>query len=336
VRRLSILTPMPRSNSVQDRYENMAGRIVLTTSPAETLLTPPSFLVAQSKYIIAHRVVFILVGLGLLALQLIGASTNPLDVPVLAALVILVLGVPHGAFDVALWQSDRRAASSRDLAVMLVKYVTSAALFFSLWLIIPEFALPVFLGISIYHFSGDWTKDLDLAPRLIVTSAMITAPAGLFREEVVEIFSWLAPDETAYLIGTIMAAVSVPLLQASIVVIALLAIHRIWVAAELMILLSLAWLTPPLLFFLAYFCGLHSVRHMLETHQQLRCRTARAFFLAAWPYAPLAILGTLLGAFTLSSLPLGPAILGMVFMALGSLTVPHIIVVEASARRAAA
>ncbi|MEM6498254.1 MAG: Brp/Blh family beta-carotene 15,15'-dioxygenase [Pseudomonadota bacterium] len=298
-------------------------------------MSPESYSVAQPQSITAHRALFVLVGLGLLALHLIGASTNPLDAPVLSALVILVLGVPHGAFDVALWQSDQRAANSQDLAIMLVKYISLAALFFGLWLIVPELALPVFLGISIYHFSGDWSKDLDLAPRLIATSAMIAAPAGLFREEVVEIFSWLAPEDTARLLGMIMAALSVPLLQASVVVIALLAIHRTWVAAELAVVLSLAWLMPPLLFFLVYFCGLHSVRHMLETHQQLRCRTVGEFVFAAWPYAPLAIFGTLLGAVTLSSLPLGPAMLGTVFMALGSLTVPHIIVVEASGRHAA-
>jgi len=307
----------------------------LSIPPAGAPLTPPSHSVVQSKYISAHRVVFVLVGLCLLALHLIGASTNPLDVPVLAALVILVLGVPHGAFDVALWQADRRAFSSQELAIMLLKYVSLAALFFGLWLIVPELALPVFLGISIYHFSGDWSRDLDSAPRLIVTSAMIAAPAGLFREEVVEIFSWLAPDDTARLIGMTMAALSVPLLQASVVVIALLVIHRSWLAAELTTVLALAWLTPPLLFFLVYFCGLHSVRHMLETHQHLRCRTVGEFVFAAWPYAPFAILGTLLGAVTCFSLPLGPAMLGMVFMALGSLTVPHIIVVEASGRHSA-
>jgi Brp/Blh family beta-carotene 15,15'-monooxygenase len=181
---------------------------------------------------------------------------------------------------------------------------------------------------SIYHFSGDWDRDLDALPRLIVAAAMIAAPAALHRAQVVEIFSWLSPIEAATTTAVVMAAAAAPLLQASAVVIALLVVKRPLAAAELAVVLALAWLTPPLMFFLAYFCGLHSVRHMIETQEVLRIETFGAFVAATLPYAPLAVIGTIVGALVLSSLPPGPALISTIFMALGALTVPHIILIE--------
>lgn len=299
--------------------ENPADETSDRRVPLPALL-PPAFL--------NHRAVFVVVGAGLLALTISGVVINPLDMPLLAGAIILVLGVPHGAFDVAVW-TDRNGLGRRPaISTMLFGYVALAGGFFGLWLMAPALALPVFLAMSIYHFSGDWDHDLDRLPRLLVAAAMITAPAGLHRGEVVEIFSWLAPEPVANSVGLIMAAMALPLLQASVVVIALIASQRPWAAAELVVVLALAWLTPPMLFFLVYFCGLHSMRHMIETHQQLHSASVGAFFRSALPYAPLAIIGTLIGAFGMSTLPPGPALIGMIFMALGALTVPHIVVVE--------
>ncbi|MEO1282791.1 MAG: Brp/Blh family beta-carotene 15,15'-dioxygenase [Pseudomonadota bacterium] len=275
-----------------------------------------------------HRVAFIVCALVLLALIATGARVNPLDAPIIAGLLILFLGVPHGAFDVAIWKARRNSPTSGNVAAMLVRYVAFAISFFIIWLLAPALALPVFLIISIYHFSGDWVHDLEQIPRWIVAAAMLTAPAGLHRDEVVQIFSWLSPVETAETVGLVMAAVAIPLLQASTVAVALICMHRPWAAIEIVVVLGLAWVTPPMLFFLVYFCGLHSVRHMIETQRLIGARSVRRFLLAACPYAPLAIGGTLVGALSLSTLPPGPAILGAIFMALGALTVPHIIVID--------
>ncbi len=277
-----------------------------------------------------HRATFVVATLLILIFALRGNIFNPLDYPVITGFLILLLGVPHGAFDVAVWTAKNGLRGTRGIPEMLLRYIALAAGFFTLWLVAPAVALPVFLLMSIYHFSGDWHRDLNLVPRLIVAAAMISAPAGLFRAEVVEIFSWLAPDAIATAVGLVMATTAVPLLQASAVVVALHALHRPWAAAEIAVVLALAWLTPPLMFFLIYFCGLHSVRHMIETRHLLGSPNASAFFRAAFPYAALAIMGTLVGAFALSTLPPGPALIGAIFMALGALTVPHIVVVEMS------
>lgn len=275
-----------------------------------------------------HRAAFVVAALILVVFAIFGAVVNPLDMPVLTGLIILILGVPHGAFDVAIWSAKTGCRDSRGISAMLLRYIALASGFFCLWLLAPALALPVFIVMSIYHFSGDWARDLEVFPRLIVAAAIVSAPAGLHRAEVIEIFSWLSPDATAGTVGLVMAAAALPLLQASLVVIALVAVWRPWAAAEIAAVLALAWLTPPLMFFLVYFCALHSVRHMIETRHQLGMPTGRAFVLAAFPYAPLAIIGTLVGALTLSTLPIGPALIGTIFMALGALTLPHIVIID--------
>jgi Brp/Blh family beta-carotene 15,15'-monooxygenase len=146
---------------------------------------------------------------------------------------------------------------------------------------------------------------------------------------VLEIFAWLAPVETADTIGLVMATAAAPLLQASIVILVLVGFRQPWAAAELAAVLSLAWLMSPLMFFLVYFCGLHSVRHVIETRHLLNTPTPAAFLRMAFPYAPLAVTGVLAGAMVMSALPPGPALISTIFMALGALTIPHMIVVDA-------
>jgi Brp/Blh family beta-carotene 15,15'-monooxygenase len=278
-----------------------------------------------------HRLLFVVSAAALVTLDLGGVSVNPLDAPVLAGLAVLLLGVPHGALDVAIWKANNGRTRFRSVARMLLGYVALASAFLGLWLLVPSLILPTFLMMSCYHFSKDWDRDLNWIPRLILATAILTSPAVLHRAEVVEIFSWLSPESTADIVALIMAMMAVPLLQVSVFVIALLLTQRPGVAVELIAVLALAWLTPPLTFFIVYFCGLHSVRHVMETHRLLGMPPAREFLLAAFPYALVAIIGTLAAAFTLSVLPLGPALIGSVFMALGALTVPHMIIIDASA-----
>ncbi len=276
----------------------------------------------------AHRAVFVVAALALLAFSMGGAIPNPIDLPLLAGLAILILGVPHGAFDVALWTARNGGGSSHSVAAILFGYVVLAGGFFALWLLAPALALPVFILSSIYHFSGDWSRDLELFPRLVITAAIISAPAALHRAEVIEVFAWLSTDEIAATVATIMAAAAAPLLQSGLVVIVLVAVRRPWAAAELAAVLALAWLTPPLMFFLIYFCGLHSIRHVIETRDTLGVKSNYDFFAAAFPFAAIAICATLAGASMLFALPPGPALVGATFMALGALTLPHMIIVD--------
>ena len=275
-----------------------------------------------------HSGAFVGLGSVLLLALANGVALNPLDAPLAAGIIILLLGVPHGGFDVAIWRRRNPVAGRTALVRMLTAYISLAAGFFALWASVPELALPVFLMLAALHFAGDWDAALSILPRCTIAVAMICSPAILFQDDVIAIFNLLGPAEVSQSVALVMHVVAIPALQASAVIVGLLAVRDPLTAGEIAIVLALAVLSPPLVFFLVYFCGLHSVRHMIRVHRELAPQSARAYLLALWPYAPLAMLGTATAALVLSSLPVGAALLGMIFMALGALTVPHMLLID--------
>lgn len=277
-----------------------------------------------------HRVGFIIVGVLVLVTTGFGIQINPLDAPSIVAAIILLLGVPHGAFDVAVWQHRNMTAGRQSVIQMLALYTGLAGAAFGLWIVAPEITLPAFLMMSIYHFSHDWKPLLSKVHRWVIAVAMIASPAVFFSRDVIEIFNWLAPSDYSALVACVMQVVALPALLASAFIVSPLAQRDPLAAFEVVVVLALALLTPPMVFFIIYFCGLHSPRHIIGVHRELQPVNASSFLLAAWPYAPIAIAGTVMGAVLLSSLPVGSALLGTVFMALGALTVPHMLLIDRS------
>ena len=196
------------------------------------------------------------------------------------------------------------------------------------WLALPGLALPLFLAMAAYHFGGDWDKELELLPRLVIGAALICGPAIPHRGEVVEIFSWITPVATANKTAHLMALAGVPLLQAALVITLVTALARPWVAIEIGAILLLDLLTPALCFFLVYFCGFNSVRHMFVVADELKPYSAVDFACRSIPYAPLAVVGTLILVGTLSFLEISVELLGVVFVVLAALTAPHMILVD--------
>ena len=275
-----------------------------------------------------HSVIFIAVVGGVLVARFAGVSLNLLDWPLLAGLAILVLGVPHGGFDVALAERRWQLNSPKRLGIFLAAYVAIAALIVTVWLALPGLALPLFLAMAAHHFGGDWDKELDRLPRLVIGAALICAPAILYRGEVVEIFSWITPPPTADRTAHLMALSGVPLLQAALMITLITALVRPWVAIEIGAVLLLGLLTPALCFFIVYFCGFHSVRHVFAVADELKPSSVFEFALRSMPYAPLAVVGTLVLAGTLSFLEISVELLGIVFVVLAALTAPHMILVD--------
>lgn len=257
-----------------------------------------------------------------------GSGISLMDAPLIAAAAMLLLGVPHGAFDVALAHRRWSIGTPRTLAAFLAAYIGLAVLFAALWFALPQLALPVFIAMSGYHFAGDWRRDIQLIPRTVVGLAIITAPALLHRETVIEIFTWLVPADVAVATAETMAVVSIPLLQAGAGIVLVTAWHRPAAAFEMAVTLLLAVFASPLVFFVTYWCGLHSARHMLTVVGELQPRTPSTFLRLSLPYAPLAIVGVLAGVLFWPHLELGQAALATLFVALAALTVPHMLLVD--------
>jgi Brp/Blh family beta-carotene 15,15'-monooxygenase len=248
---------------------------------------------------------------------------------------VVLIGLPHGAFDGAiaacLGQANRPVAMIR----FIILYVALTGLIVGLWLVFPVASLVGFLGISIVHFGlGDaragtgWFRYVQAVAHGGVVVAGISQS---HRLEVDVIFGYLiegdaAPVWMAIDVASVMIAVAL----------AIYAWRASWDArwrfgfleAGLLILLFAA--VPPLVGFALYFCCIHSARHLWSVWTAVKVEFPRhklftgamAFTLASWGAGAAAFW------WCASFMMVESALLRVVFIGLAALTVPHMILVD--------
>ncbi|MGB1364760.1 MAG: Brp/Blh family beta-carotene 15,15'-dioxygenase [Candidatus Poseidoniaceae archaeon] len=249
-------------------------------------------------------------------------------------LAVVFIGLPHGAMDGALaihlgWMNRPAKAVS-----FLVAYVGLAALIVVLWLLIPVVAFLIFLAISLFHFGrGDIvprSKEHQVA-EVLMRGGLVLAGISLFhRSESDAIFETLIGSNTA-LVWLFLQAVGVmTLVLVPLVIYTKPTEERKSATIEVVALLLLFAIAPPLLGFAIYFCGIHSVRHfkhmgilLKSTLQQFQItRTTIVFSLLTWAAGLLVLVNQS------PAIGLEPALLQVIFIGLAALTVPHMILVD--------
>ena len=156
--------------------------------------------------------------------------------------------------------------------------------------------------------------------------SVIALPALVFQSDVAVLFGFLIAEPTA----TLFAALLHKTASAAIIASALCLVVNLraapWVAVEYALLVATALVTPPLIYFVIYFCLLHSPRHFLLTADQL-CLTPLQALRAAWPILMATLAMTALGAIVLAVFTpaFEPATLQIVFIGLAAVTVPHML-----------
>lgn len=270
----------------------------------------------------------------LMVLSLVHAVFMPIDLlayPSVSAMLILSLGVPHGALDIEIIKHRRGATGLRDLSRILFSYVLLACVVLGAWFTWPSMALAIFLGLSAYHFGGDWRPKMGEALSAVVGATLLAAPALLHRDQVTLVFSWLAPTDGATRISIALQMAAPVLLLGSGVVALAMAVTTGWRDCDFLVLLAAAVVLPPISFFLIYFCFYHSLSHLVAARTELMTHPPRALIQAAAPYALVAIGGTLSGALLFANSHAGPQLLSAVFIALAALTVPHMALIDGTA-----
>ena len=240
---------------------------------------------------------------------------------------VAILGLPHGALDLPVAETLWPLATRTDRARFLAAYLGLAAGVALLWWVAPGPALMAFLAYSALHFAGDWEGEGHLAQAAGGVSA-IGAPALMHTGEVSAIFARLAPD-AGDVVAQGLAACGV---AGGILVLLCLATadrRRLSTAAEHAGIWIGALLLPPLLYFVAYFCLLHSVRHLMQTLAALPDRSRAARMAGAVTAVTFAGAGTAFWAlFDAASVAADAVLLQTVFIGLAALTVPHMLLVE--------
>lgn len=245
----------------------------------------------------------------------------------LASLLIVLLGVPHGALDPVFAQALPQIKSRASWVVFVFLYLLLAALVVALWWFAPTLFLFAFLAVSVLHFSGDLAAGANFFARLFYGGAAIVLPAALHAAELDRLFSLLTGPQTAALVVTTLQFLAWPWLAALVVVVAVSARRDSFLALEILAVSVLTFTASPLLGFTVFFCCMHSPRHILRT-QIYASLTLKRLTLVALPPMAAVLLAAAGGWFLLPDSHIDERILQFLFVVLAALTVPHMVLVE--------
>jgi Brp/Blh family beta-carotene 15,15'-monooxygenase len=243
----------------------------------------------------------------------------------------LLLGLPHGALDVAVAQKLKLFHGAGGMFSFVVVYLALAVLHYALWLALPLAAFLLFLALSVYHFGQDWQQaPLPLLRQLVFGLGFLLLPTFFHAEAVTFLFAWLIPPAEAALVTAILSAWRYPLL------LLLLAffLTDLWRRQAKMsawataVFIASGILLPPLLFLFLYFCLYHAPRHLLFLYQALQFTSVPHFLKSLWPVL-LATLLLWLGLlwFRDQGLPVSAEAFATMLLLIAVLTTPHMLLV---------
>ena len=253
---------------------------------------------------------------------------------VVALLFVVLIGLPHGAFDGAIANHLGAGRSFAAAAKFIASYCAAAGLVITIWIMFPAVTLALFLIISMIHF-GRGDASAKSGP-VFMTQVLLHGGLPIFgiiyfqQSSVIPLFDALTngASDLAILISKIM----VPLLGLMAGLYGLMAFRDASLRArfaEFILLAVVIAILPPLVSFALYFCIIHTGRHMRRIWHVLASssspkglyRQAAGFTLASWLVGGAAFLWLETG-------DLDAALLQVVFIGLAALTVPHMILVD--------
>ena len=264
--------------------------------------------------------------------SLAGARLDSQQELLAAGALVLLLGVPHGAFDVVLAPKLFVVAGLRGWTVFSLLYVGLSALVVGFWLVAPTLFLCIFLIFAALHFGGDPAAGVSRLSRGLYGGAVIVLPALLHAAELQQLLGFVAGPESAAVVMPALRLLAAPWLCATVLAGALLARTSPLAAGEWAALAAVSVAAPPLIAFTVYFCAMHSPRHILRTLANLHGTEARhALTMAFWPTVVVLAAAALVATMA-TNLPLETRVIQLVFVGLAALTLPHMVLIERARR----
>ena len=261
----------------------------------------------------------------IIADRLIG-GVNGSEVSMLAAIAIVLAGIPHGTLDVEIAAAHFGREGKSGKAMIIGGYLACAAFMILLWLQLPALALVAFLIISIVHFSHDWRGGVEPFLAMMVGWALVALPALASPDDVALIFAALTGSNDGAVIAALLGAASVPAALGSLV-------FAYWAfrnndtqsALEVLACITAALFLPPLVAFAVFFCGLHSPRHMADALKATGTLsgTKKALIICAVTALSLGM-GVLIFLYQ-GEVPTDMGVIRAAFILISTLTVPHFI-----------
>lgn len=261
----------------------------------------------------------------------------------LALLLIMVIGLPHGATDHLLFrQLFREKGRETSMVRFYVLYVGLVLAYGLFWWLLPLPALILFLLVSVYHFGqSNWNY---LAPRawgvhLCWGAFVLFVPVVWHFGESREILETMLRREVPDISQKAKTIVVTGLLFLNQGVVVWKTVQKklgIWngilESINLWVLLGMFLSLPLLLGFALYFAGWHALSSSLDQIAFFRRERdgfgAKAYIRAAAPYTLVALLGLGLLYLVWTKAAFGMLEPGLLFMFIAAVTLPHIILID--------
>ena len=253
---------------------------------------------------------------------------------VIALLFVVLIGLPHGAFDGAIANHLGAGRSLAEAAKFITSYCAAAGIVIAIWIMFPAVTLTLFLIISMVHFGrGDAlakSRPVFMMQVLLHGGLPIFGIIYFQQTSVIPLFDALTNGDSNLAILT--SNIIVLVMGLMVFVYGLTAFRDASLRArfaEFTLLAVVFAFLPPLVSFALYFCIIHTGRHMRRiwhvlassSSQKALYRQAAGFTLASWIVGGAAFLWLETG-------DLDAALLQVVFIGLAALTVPHMILVD--------
>jgi len=262
----------------------------------------------------------------------------------IAIVLILLLGIPHGALDHIIFQYRKSANFSGDSFIFI--YLNIMMLYIVSWMIIPHVSFILFLLFTAYHFGQSQLSDVDthqwIKSILYMSWGVALLGAMLYfnyAEFLVSYCPVLPSDIVCNLSPSALLAITgIATLFFIIPFIYLTYSNKVStqrLVHEFVILCGIAlcfYALPLLLGFSLYFNFLHSFRVLNEEYDYLkthiRSLAIASFIKKLLPLSVLSVIGIIgiiyLGGLLQPTLPSS----ALLIIAISILTLPHILVME--------
>ena len=265
--------------------------------------------------------------------------------PVICLLLILSIGISHGALDNQKGKRLIQLYNIKNSYSFYSIYLIISLSVIAFWLFFPTISLIIFLMVASYHFGKEDIEFLiknknvsNLILYFLKGSLIIIAPLMFHFTETINIFKLLLiQDENFYLFldfiesnQILSFALLTSLLVNTYYFINNFKILNILIFFDFLSIVVLNYFVSPLIAFTIYFCFLHSFRHSISLINELDKDNfkngAYIFIKKALPLTLLTSIFFVISLYFLSNYyQLSDAILKVIFIGLASLTFPHIL-----------
>ena len=254
-------------------------------------------------------------------------------------------GIPHGATDHLVYAHIQKSQGHKiSYPRFLGLYLLGIIIYGALWYFLPLLSLLGFLLISTYHFGQSQLLYLNLSEKnpikvflYLVWGATILSGIILFHWEAShEILMTLLPASTLPGVPLQPWIANLPWVLGGLSLMGLMGAYQArWMNAKqlvceglnLLVLLSLFYVSTLLISFAVYFASWHALAsihsELKEMHLPQDSRTLSAFFKMAWPLSLISIVGLigLLLSMQVIHAYISPYLI--FFIAISTLTLPH-------------